>query len=398
MAKTVKSIVELPDGNVIITYTDLSTEKKPASAASAEIATAKLGGRYQNNPTAFGTTNATGANVNLSTVPTQETLGQFYQKALSSSADGYSKIRTSLVNAGLISKGTKSLSSVQNAWLSVLQGAVQDQVDPFTYINKIKSQGAGLDIAGNEPPKPYEQIGIYDPTKAKDVITGVIVDLLHREPTPEEIATLTNKLTAAQKKNGSTTNYVKDKSGKTIATTTGGLDEMQFLTDLVKKIKDPATGKPEFEAVQGRLTNTATQQVQNAALANGVTLSQQQLDDFSNRVKNGESVSNIASTIRSLAKIGQPESIGKLLDSGVDLETIYQPYKQTMASVLELNPNSITLNDPTLRSAIGPDKEQSLYEYQRSLRKDPRWQYTNNARSETADAVTTVLKDFGFMG
>jgi hypothetical protein len=69
-----------------------------------------------------------------------------------------------------------------------------------------------------------------------------------------------------------------------------------------------------------------------------------------------------------------------------------------MSSVLEVNPNSIPLNDPTLRMAIGPDKEMSLYEYQRELRKDNRWQYTNQARTEASDAATTVLKDFGFMG
>jgi hypothetical protein len=69
-----------------------------------------------------------------------------------------------------------------------------------------------------------------------------------------------------------------------------------------------------------------------------------------------------------------------------------------MAPVLELNPDSISLNDPTLRGAIGQDKEMTLYDFQRSLRKDPRWQYTNNAREEVSDAALRVLKDFGFQG
>jgi hypothetical protein len=69
-----------------------------------------------------------------------------------------------------------------------------------------------------------------------------------------------------------------------------------------------------------------------------------------------------------------------------------------MGGVLEINPNSIPLNDPTLRMAIGPDKEMSLYEYQRMLRKDNRWQYTDQARTEAADVAKTVLRDFGFMG
>jgi hypothetical protein len=48
--------------------------------------------------------------------------------------------------------------------------------------------------------------------------------------------------------------------------------------------------------------------------------------------------------------------------------------------------------------AIGPDKEMSLYDFQRSLRKDPRWQYTDQARQSVSEAALGVLRDFGFTG
>jgi hypothetical protein len=69
-----------------------------------------------------------------------------------------------------------------------------------------------------------------------------------------------------------------------------------------------------------------------------------------------------------------------------------------MARILEINPESISLNDPTLRSAIGADKEVTLYDYQRMLRKDLRWQYTDNARQDVSDSALTVLRNFGFQG
>ena len=69
-----------------------------------------------------------------------------------------------------------------------------------------------------------------------------------------------------------------------------------------------------------------------------------------------------------------------------------------MATTLELNPNDIQLTDPALSSAISGDKTMTTYEFQRALRKDNRWQYTDQARSEAADVATQVLKDFGFMG
>ena len=123
-----------------------------------------------------------------------------------------------------------------------------------------------------------------------------------------------------------------------------------------------------------------------------------QVATWAQQVENGTSIDTIKNTIRQTAKLGMPTNVAALIDQGVDLDTIYAPYKKVMASVLELNPDSITLNDPTLRGAIGPDREMTLYDFQRSLRKDPRWQYTDNAREEVSSAALKVLQDFGFQG
>lgn len=141
--------------------------------------------------------------------------------------------------------------------------------------------------------------------------------------------------------------------------------------------------------------------LKQTAKANGLDIDKafgSSIQGWLQKLAGGESVETYKNIIRQAAKAGLPERVASLLDNGVDLETVYTPYKNILASTLEINPNSITLDDPTLRSAIGPDKEMSLYDYQRQLRKDPRWQYTNNARSETSSAVMKVLQDFGFQG
>jgi hypothetical protein len=91
-----------------------------------------------------------------------------------------------------------------------------------------------------------------------------------------------------------------------------------------------------------------------------------------------------------------PEKVQKLLSQGIDLDTVYSPYKNLMASILELNPASIDLRDPTLRSAIGPDKETGIYDFEKALRKDYRWQYTDNAKRDVSNVALKVLRDFGF--
>jgi hypothetical protein len=122
------------------------------------------------------------------------------------------------------------------------------------------------------------------------------------------------------------------------------------------------------------------------------------INDWLQRLAKGESIETFKNTIRGAAKLGLPDKVSNLLDQGLDLKDIYDPYKKVMASVLEVAPDAISLDDKTLRMAIGPEKEMSLYDFQRMLRKDPRWQYTNNAREEASNGVLDVLRNFGFQG
>ena len=109
-------------------------------------------------------------------------------------------------------------------------------------------------------------------------------------------------------------------------------------------------------------------------------------------------IARVAQNARMVAAQGQPEYVRNLLNQGYDLEQIYSPYKTTMASVLELNPDQIDLNDPTLRSAINNNGDMNIYDFKKTLRKDSRWQYTEGARQEVASSVLGVLRDFGFQG
>ena len=141
--------------------------------------------------------------------------------------------------------------------------------------------------------------------------------------------------------------------------------------------------------------------LRKTAKANGLDLEKNfgsSIQGWLQNLAQGESVETFKQIIRSTAKLGLPEKAAALLDQGVDLDTIYSPYKRLMASVLEINPETISLDDQVLRSAIGPDKEMSLYDYQKMLKKDNRWQFTNQAKEEVSDTALRVLRDFGFQG
>jgi hypothetical protein len=223
---------------------------------------------------------------------------------------------------------------------------------------------------------------ISSPTSASALINSVFQTELKRDATPAEIEKYTLELNAAERKNPSKT--VK-------GITTGGLNKTEFLTQVVKKL-------PEYSTKKSEKSSLTSQSILGTARANGLNLAQDQINSFVKQVEDGKDLKVIENQIRSIAANGMPENVKKLLNEGIDLETIYAPYKSTMAATLELSPEAISLNDPILRSALGPEKEMTMYDFQKALRKDARWQYTNNAKEDVFQSVNKVLQDFGFQG
>ena len=109
-------------------------------------------------------------------------------------------------------------------------------------------------------------------------------------------------------------------------------------------------------------------------------------------------INRVIQDSRKLAAQGQPQYVRDLLSQGYNLKKIYAPYREQMARELDLNPDEIDLNDPTLRMGITDKGDMNLYDFKKALRQDNRWQYTSSAREEVSSSVLGILRDFGFQG
>lgn len=285
--------------------------------------------------------------------------------------------------------------------IATLEG-IRGPIDRLTYYAETRGTGTGTGATTSISPVADATVYINNAFKRAGI---------NREATPEEIFSLTKVLNDAENR------FKTTKVGGVTKDLLG--DRTQFITNLITtgKYVDPNTGKAikgvkedvkKAAEVLGTLSKTAqtlktdtrsltAQTLQSTANANGVTLSPQQLEQYTLDIQNGKDIKIIQNQIRSLAGLGMPDNVKKLLAEGTDLDTIYSPYKTAMATVLELNPTSISFTDPVLRSAIGPNGEVPLYDFQRALRKDPRWQYTNNAKSDVFQGVKEVFSNFGIM-
>ena len=110
-------------------------------------------------------------------------------------------------------------------------------------------------------------------------------------------------------------------------------------------------------------------------------------------------IDRVIADARKLASQGQPQYVRDLLAQGYSLKQVFAPYRQTMATILDIqDPDEINLNDPLLRSAITDKGDMNLYDFKKALRKDSRWQYTEQAAADVSSAALGVLRDFGFQG
>lgn len=173
------------------------------------------------------------------------------------------------------------------------------------------------------------------------------------------------------------------------------------LTPFIKLGVDPVTGRPTVGGAAG----SNYQALLNTAKANGIkedtlarTLGFNSVEDILRKLAEGEPINTFQQRLRDVAAYGRSDYVKNLLAQGTDFDVIISPYRNLMASVLEIaNPEQISLDDPTLSMALGKE-EMTLADFRRNLRKDPRWQYTDNAREEVSTAALGVLRDFGFQG
>lgn len=91
--------------------------------------------------------------------------------------------------------------------------------------------------------------------------------------------------------------------------------------------------------------------------------------------------------------------LGEQLDSGLTLDEIFEPYRQTAARTLEMSPEQISLNDPLYSAALNPveNRQMSLSEWSRMIRTDSRYgyQYTTAANQAATNIGLAIARAFG---
>jgi len=146
------------------------------------------------------------------------------------------------------------------------------------------------------------------------------------------------------------------------------------------------------------------QQMREFASQMGIRLSEKTVASWVRTVATGTtSLQTHLGQIRELASSAFPQ-FRERFEAGETLDDVASPYKQSMAQLLELSPESIDNFDATVRGALsakdaktGKPAMKSLWEFENDLRKDKRWLRTSNAQDAASNTVNRVLTDMGLI-
>ncbi len=219
-------------------------------------------------------------------------------------------------------------------------------------------------------------------------------ETIGRSGTSGEIEDLRVALVKAAAKAPAVTKVVR-KGNRTVTETTPGFD-------LGSWARGYLANKFATEDVDGVL-GKAQDQLRNAARQYGIDMGTNWYSEKAALVGKGQSVEDFLDDIRQSAAsryVGVADRINK----GETFDSITSPYKRAMANILEIDENSIDYSDPTIQQAVNMQNEQGqfmtkpIWQFEKDLRKDPRWQKTSNARASYDNIMLKVLKDFGLMG
>lgn len=113
------------------------------------------------------------------------------------------------------------------------------------------------------------------------------------------------------------------------------------------------------------------------------------MDEVGRALAAGEDITVFERKLRNYGATAMPEYIRKQIDAGLDLEDAISPYRAALADELEIPVTQVDVTDRTIQDALANNL--NLSQFRRAIRKDSRWQYTDNAKNTVLSSIRAVL-------
>lgn len=169
------------------------------------------------------------------------------------------------------------------------------------------------------------------------------------------------------------------------------------------QIRNAVSGylKPDKSGLYSGGAGAAQMQIREVASDYGYSLSPAQSGKWVKGMVSGTvTIEQVKQQIMAYAASKYP-GLADRINAGETLEQIAAPYKDSYSKILEVPSTAVNLRDPAIQKALqakdakGKPTTQSVWEFEQTLRNDPRWLKTNNAQDQIMQTGHQILQQFG---
>jgi hypothetical protein len=278
---------------------------------------------------------------------------------------------------------------------------INKNIEPKSFFKYVQEDLKTAGLGG--PQVSYDEY-VTKKDEADSDLNRFFMDYVGRPASEDELNKYYKELRAQEKKNAQVTTQTETDSGGTSRRVTGEyrLDDAD-IQQIQRKIAGKALDGSDIDIVLKGGSGAA--QAVNSTLAYakryGVTLSNKDaLKYVSASLQNNENdTKSINAKLLAISKATY-SNLSDVLSEDVNLDDLSANYKYTMRQILEIPENQIDVLNPTIQMALknnGNKGAMNLTDFERALKKDPRWGDTSNAIETAAGYANSILRNFGLI-
>ena len=319
----------------------------------------------------------------------------------------FAEIANQLRWGGQVGKTTNDLKTIKTQWAYVVNAAANKGMNPFDYIQGLGPRPAASSNANGTT----TYVTDYSGSKGQAAFQAAFNNVFGRNPIAgDQISPLKDAkgkpltwiqaLNQEAQKPGNAETVTR--SGSNVVTK-GGFDAQAWLqgqlADYYRKGIQTGTLKPE-QSISTQYANLANDygiNVYDPTNKGFNTAARLDLAGLESKTTTLDQIKqNWANA--TVAKYGNLTP--QIIQAGLTLRQVADPALKSMGSILGLDPNGISLNDPLVQQYIQGDGKSVMpqYQFEQVLRNDPRWSSSKDAQDTLGATAVTLAKVFGVMG
>ena len=311
---------------------------------------------------------------------------------------------------GQISKSANNMTTISNAWDKTVLNAMRNNQNPFDYLNTLPTPVSSSTHKGDGT---TTYLTDYSGSKGQSAFQSAFGSVFGRNPVAgDQLSPMKdskgNPITWIQalnneaQKPGNAETVTRSGNGSYVVTK-GGFDAQAWmtaqLTDYYRKGIQTGTLTPE-QNIQTQYSSLASDYGVNVYDPTNKGFNTSARLDLANLESKTKTLDQIKQNWAGAAVAKYGNLTPQLIQAGLTLKQVATPALKSMGTILGIDANSISLDDPLVQKYLAGDGKSVMpqYQYEQVLRQDPRWNSSKDAQDNLSATAMALAKTFGVMG